>query len=167
SHMVSRLALLLLLVVGCAKAGKDFVTINGGDDDMVDGGFGRGDDVDAAPRPDGPPHIDAPMGGGGGISSTLTETDDNNNSENDRIFCQDNFFGGSLDMTYYRIFQPSLSGITGEFDVTSVTFGVWAASGANDISVSVGTYTGMIDQNLNLGMITNLSTQLVNAPDTG
>jgi hypothetical protein len=154
-----------MLLVGCARAEKGFVQV-GGDGG---GGFGNtGDEIDAPDREpiDAPEqHVDAPGGGGGGISSTLTETNNSTIDDNDAIYCPDDV-QGSRDDSYYRIFQPSLSGITGAFQVTNVTFGVWAAVGANGTTVSVGTYTGAIDQDLNLGMITNLSTVPANVPDT-
>lgn len=156
-----------MLLVGCARAEKGFVQV-GGDGG---GGFGHGgdDDIDAPDRQpiDAPEqHIDASGGGGGGTSSTLTETNNSTIDDNDAIYCPDNVLGGSRDDSYYRIFQPSLSGIAGAFQVTNVAFGVWAAAGANGTSVSVGTYTGAIDGELSLGMITNLSTVGANVPDT-
>jgi hypothetical protein len=163
--MFPRLASIALLIglVGCARAGKDYVSI--GD---VDGGLDRGDDdVDASEPIDAAQHIDAPGGGGGGVSSTLSETADNTIDDNDALYCLNHAVGGTGDITYYRIFNPADFGITGPLQVTSVTFGVWDAESATGVTVSVGTYTGQIDQNLNLGLITNLATQGATVPDTG
>lgn len=159
---LASIAGLFVGLVGCARAGKDYVQVGNNTDAGINRG-GDDDGVDADMPVDAEMHIDAPAGGG--VSSTLTQTSDNNIADNNTLYCLNQAVGGTGDVSYYRVFNLADHGITTPLQVTSVTFGVWDATNATGVSVSVGTYTGTMDAGtLNVGLISNIATAGATVP---
>jgi hypothetical protein len=134
------LALLALLLVGCASAKLG----GGGDDDGTPGdgnnNGNEGNNVDI----DAPPPIDA------AVSTTLSQTGTTNIVATE-IGCQVN--DGSritTENSYYRIFPLSDHNITTSFSVTEVAFAVERATAGGGAAsqpaqVKIGTYSGTLN----------------------
>jgi hypothetical protein len=95
-----------------------------------------GDDVDAAPRADSGPDIDAATG-----AVTLTQSSSNTIANANSIACT-NLDNTTALNTYYRVFDLSAEGVSGSFDVSKVSFGIEsAASGAGSETATLDLYT--------------------------
>ena len=168
-----RPAWILVLIVGCASAGRD--TFGGGTGDSgIDSSTTL---VDAAVPMDAPlPMIDAPPGM---VTVTLQQTTNNtvvaansvacggcNNTSNP---CNSTY---TAENAYYRVFALADHGITNPFNVSQVTFGVQEAAGTQTVQVKIGTYAGTPGTTLNTGAtdfagaITPINTATVSVPAT-
>ncbi len=130
--------MLACLVSACASAGRD------------------------NPGTDGNPGTDSMMGGEPGmmmvdampdasIMTTLSQTTSNTNTSSNSVTCS------SGEDSWYRVFPLSDFGITGAFNVQSVTFGAQEATGSPTVQVKIGTYAGTPGTTLDTAMITPIN----------
>jgi len=122
---------LACLLAGCAEAGKTEVHLGG-----PDGGNTRPDSSGNS-LPDSPPPPDSSGGHG---TQTLSETTSSTDS-GAAIACGDGLTYTTRN-SYYRVFALSDYSITNAFSVSKVDFVVSSVTGAPNLKVSVGTYTG-------------------------
>lgn len=131
---VNRLLLLVLAVGACAKAGGQ----PSGDDQPIDAPA----PFDVPADPDAP--IDAPVDAGPTMV-TLTQTTTDNVINELSLACRSTGDGSTRENSWYRVFRLADAGITSDFHVSSVTFGVAAASGLVPVVVKIGTYSGTVN----------------------
>jgi len=129
THM--RLLLIAILLASCAEAGK--AGIEGRPDSAIKL-------TDSTLPPDAfISRIDAPPG-------QMTKTLDQNSSDTIKLAtalaCSDQNTGFTLANSYFRVFDPSAFGVTGDFHVTTVGFQVENCTPSQTVTVKVGTYTG-------------------------
>lgn len=136
-----RWLLVALALAGCAKAGPSNAIIGG----ITDAGAQLGDaggDADEFPEPDASP-IDAPP-----QQLTLAQTTSTAIARANSFFCHDVPSGFARENNYYRVFVPTDHGITTDFHVLEVTFGIEFASAGTGTQqpgkIVVGTYSGPI-----------------------
>jgi hypothetical protein len=139
-----RRLMFLALLGACASAGRESPATDG--QPGAEPGIG-GPLIDA--MPDAPPDML--------IMQTLSQTTSNQNAASNSIACQ----AGTN--SWYRVFPLADFGITGPFNVQSVTFGVQEAGGSPPINVKIGTYAGTPGTTLDLAMITALNQVTINA----
>jgi hypothetical protein len=137
-----------LVLVGCASANV------GVPNNDVDGPGptpdGPGNDPDSPPQP---------------VTATLRQTTNETVAPNNSVACaQIDGGSGALLFTHanswYRVYSLSEAGISGTFNVSSVTFAVESAQNEPPVTVKVGTYSGTPDDNapLTLGQASFLAT---------
>jgi hypothetical protein len=129
----------LVVVAGCASGGRD-VTVDAHD-------------------VDGMPYFDAPIDGP--AMRTLSQTTSSTLEAGTSISCNINPPGTSA-VNYYRVFDLAAAGITGDFNVTSVSFQVEDCDQINGtsgtvVAVRVGTYSGTPGTQLANGSMTILA----------
>jgi hypothetical protein len=166
--------LYLVLVAGCATAGREEMVggrpDGGGGGGGGGGGMGSGKDANTMPLPDAAPLPDAPAGQ---QQVTLAQTTDNTMAVGKGIACSTSISGipiGTRDNSWYRVFKLTDYGITGAFTLQRITFYTdyaWAGSGVTQpASLKIGTYAGTLDgDTLALASITSLMTVPVTIPD--
>jgi len=161
--------LYLVLIAGCATAGRDEV-VGGRPDGGPGGGGGSGKDASMVPLPDAALLPDAPAGQ---QQVTLAQTNDMTMAVGKAIACSSSVLGvpiGTRDNSWYRVWKLSDYGITGSFTLQRITFYSDYAYGGTGVtqpaSLKIGTYVGAIDADtLTPASITNLMTVPVTIPD--
>jgi hypothetical protein len=144
---------IVMLMVGCASAGKD-ITVGGHADGGFNHGDGQGQQFFDAPGPS----IDAPPGQ---QSMTLVETTNQTVTSGNAVACQPPSPDiGTTANSYYRVFDLSTFGITTAFHVSKVSFQVEdcesGSASCTVVAARVGTYTGNPGTTLSTGGITIL-----------
>ncbi len=134
------------LLVGCASAN---VTPSGNSDGPTADEDGPEIDPDAPPQP---------------VAATLAQTTNATVTAGNSVACAQVDGGGALLFTHvnswYRVYSLAEAGITGEFNVSSITFAVESAQNEPPVTVKVGTYSGTPDDSapLTLGQAMFLAT---------
>ena len=80
---------------------------------------------------------------------SLSQTTNESVVANASVACISN--GYTTENSWYRVFDLADHGITEEFHVTEVIFGVEKAAGTQNVQVKIGIYDGTIGTNLNTG----------------
>lgn len=122
------------LLAGCAAAN---VTPSGGNADAPTG------------DPDGP-EVDPPDSPSNPVPATLQQTTNATVADGNSVACaQIDTASGALLFTHanswYRVYSLAEAGITGAFNISSVTFAVESAQNEPPVTVKVGTYSGTPD----------------------
>lgn len=153
------------LITGCAEAAPPNAIIGG----LIDGGRGNGDggrdnggtfDPDASTI-DAPPDV-----------VTFSQTASNMVLSNNSVGCINTSANTSYNNSYYRVFTPSDTGVTGALHLTKIDFGIElasSASGSQSATLKIGAYVGdKIDANTAVltGTTTNISTTPITIKDT-
>lgn len=135
-----------LFLIGCASASVD----------VPNNTDAPGPTTDGPDTPDTPPQP---------VAATLGQTSNSTVSPGNSVACaQIETATGNLLFTHanswYRVFSLAEAGITGAFEVSSVTFAVESSTNEPPVTVKVGTYAGTPDDNspLVLGQATFLAT---------
>jgi hypothetical protein len=160
--------LYLVLLVGCATAGREEVV--GGRPDGGGGGGGTGKDGSMVPLPDAAPLPDAPAGQ---QQVTLAQTNDNTMAVGRAIACSSSILGvpvGTRDNSWYRVFKLADYGVTSSFELQRVTFYTDYAYGGTGVTqpatLKIGTYSGMLDADtLTVASITPVTSMAITIPD--
>jgi hypothetical protein len=134
---VKRLVLACVALVGCATAGPGNEIIGGLTDAGTEGG--RGTD-----------------GGGTPVDVTLSQTSSSDVVANNSFDC------GEVKNSFFRVFTPREQGITNDFTVAEVDFGIQSASDAIAATMTILPYTGTPGDTLDMASLgTALVTQTV------
>ncbi len=143
------------LLGGCASANVDIPNNN----------------PDGPPKSDGPddPDPDGPPPDGPPVSATLQQTTNATTAPNNSVACaQIDTASGALLFTnsnsWYRVYSLAEAGITGAFNVSSVTFAVESAQNEPPVTVKVGTYSGTPDDVAPLSLAQASFTATTTAP---
>lgn len=145
-----------LFLVGCASASVDVPSNN----------------TDApGPTPDGPVgDPDGPSPDSAPVMVTLTQTTSPTIAVGNTVNCNDGV--STVENSYYRVFPLAAAGITGPFQLQSVSFGVESATSAagntQTATIRVGTYGGTIAANttsLDLLQMQELTTAAATIPN--
>lgn len=146
------LATTIVFAAACAAAGKNSGT---GDDQPIDA---NGTDVAAI---DGP-EIDAAP-----VAVVVSQTTGATVGSASSVACGAN--GTTSENSWYRVFKLTDHGVTGPFQVTSVSFGVQEATGLPNVQVKIGTYAGVVTPppaQLDTTMVTPIATATFAVPNT-
>lgn len=160
-----RVCALVVLVVGCATAGKEH-----GGNPGADARNGGGDGPQSIDAPN--QRIDAPMASpDAAVMATLTDTTNSQlafGSGCCSVACSVTATGNTRDNTWYRAFQlGDFPMVAGGFHVTSVAIGIQEAKTSMPITVKIGTYAGALDgATIDAAMITPLAMATATPPDT-
>jgi len=134
-------------LVACASAGTD----NPGNPDGNKG-------TDGPPTGDGMTP-DAAAGPDAAVMMTLSQTTSNMNIASNSVTCN------AGEDSWYRVFPLADFGITGGFNVQSVTFGAQEALGSPVVQVKIGTYSGTPGTTISTANITPINSTTVTIPN--
>ena len=118
------------VLAACASADKN------ADVDASHAADSHGSD-DAAVVTSGDAGIDGP------VAVTLSQNTGTTIGSANSVTCG-NTDGTTAENSWYRVFTPSASGVTGVFHVEHVDFAAQEASGGEQVQVNVGTYAGAV-----------------------
>jgi hypothetical protein len=161
----------LVLISGCASAGRDEVVGGRPDGGPGGGGSGSGKDAGMMPPPvDAAPLPDAPAGQ---QQVTLSQTTNMTIAAGRAIACSSSVLGvpvGTRDNSWYRVFKLSDYAITGTFNLQRVSFYsdyAYAGTGfTQPATLKIGTYAGTVDADtLTVASITPITSMPVTIPD--